>query len=196
MTILSKGCRSIASAEGLCAVILALACDLGGAGGGPSPRPLPIRPLIERVRETTDPVARGAVVYRQYGCGLCHGIDGKGEVANENSETGGKINGLTKVKEGYAEVEVAKMIREGVKQVGKKDAAGPTPPFRMPSFANHLKARQVDDLVAYLFSLYPGAGEEKRNATTETQRNGDLREKKKAGKKEQPGAGKDDWDKE
>jgi mono/diheme cytochrome c family protein len=134
---------------------LLLACDYGGRGGGPTGGPRVERELPELPTPPVDPVERGRRLYLETGCILCHGEEGKGEVENENCETGGIINGLTLVKEGYDEVELHEHIRKGVRQVGKEDENGITPPLRMPSFGAWLSPQEIDDLVAYLFSMYP-----------------------------------------
>lgn len=132
------------------------ACDLGGGGGGgASATPLPPRPIPARAPEPTDGVARGELLFKAQACRLCHGDAGAGGVANANSETGGKINGLTLVKEGYTREELVQRLRNGVPKVGRKDLAGPVPPLRMMAYGRRLSERQIGDLADYLFSLYP-----------------------------------------
>ncbi|RMG19844.1 MAG: cytochrome c [Deltaproteobacteria bacterium] len=131
-------------------------CDLGGGGGGgPSPVPRPPLPAYAPPRAPADPVARGRALFEARGCRLCHGEAGAGGVANPGSDTGGKINGLTLVKEGYTPEQLAKKIAEGVPFVGKATPDGPTPPLRMPPYGEQLSRAEIDDLVAYLISLYP-----------------------------------------
>jgi mono/diheme cytochrome c family protein len=132
------------------------ACDLGGGGGGgAAAAPLPPRPIRIEVPEPADGVARGAVLFRDQGCRLCHGEAGQGGVANRNSETGGKINGLTLVKEGYTRKQLEERLRDGVPSVGRADRNGPTPPLRMMPYGRMLSERQVSDLADYVLSLYP-----------------------------------------
>lgn len=107
------------------------------------------------------PAARGRVVYERYGCGLCHGPDGKGGFANPNAETAGEVPGVIYVAEGYTEAELRKRIRDGLAAVGRADPKGPRPPYRMPGWAGQMTDREVDDLVQYLMSLYPRSAEEK-----------------------------------
>jgi mono/diheme cytochrome c family protein len=95
--------------------------------------------------------ARGRVVYERYGCRMCHGDDGKGGFANPNAETDGKVPGITYVK----------LIRTGTPRIGLADPKGPMPPYRMPSWGDRMSAREVDDLVQYLLSLYPASAEKK-----------------------------------
>ena len=141
----------------LAAVVSSLpACDLGGGGGGgAAATPLPSRPIRIEVPEPPDGVARGEFLFRDQGCRLCHGEAGKGGVANANSETGGKINGLTLVKEGYTREELVQRLRNGVPQVGRKDRDRPVPPLRMMPYGRHLSERQIADLADYVLSLYP-----------------------------------------
>jgi mono/diheme cytochrome c family protein len=99
--------------------------------------------------------ARGAEVYASYGCGLCHGAQGAGGFANPNAETDDKVPAVLYVAEGYTRAELAHLIRAGTPRIGRHDPAGPLPPFRMPGWGDRMTDRDVDDLVAYLMSLYP-----------------------------------------
>jgi len=138
------------------AALLVVSCDMGGGGGGgPASTTLPARSAFRPESVPADPTVRGAGVFRARGCVLCHGDAGKGGVDNENSETGGKIAGLTLVKEGYTQQQLEERIRDGVPEVGRKDAAGPLPPLRMPAYGAMLSAREIGDLAAYLLALYP-----------------------------------------
>ncbi|RME48702.1 MAG: cytochrome c, partial [Deltaproteobacteria bacterium] len=135
---------------------LSTGCDLGGGGGGGPETVVPgRRPLPARATPISDPVARGKALYERMGCALCHGEEGSGGVANPNSETGGKIVGLTLVKEGYSEAELVAKIGTGVPNVGRKDPGKAPPPLRMPAYATWLSEEERHDLAAYLFSLYP-----------------------------------------
>ncbi len=107
------------------------------------------------------PAVRGRIVYERYGCGLCHGTDGKGGFANPNAETAGKVPGVIYVAEGYTEAELRKRILDGLATVGRADPKGPRPPYRMPGWASQMSGREIDDLVQYLMSLYPRSAEEK-----------------------------------
>ncbi|RMG45225.1 MAG: hypothetical protein D6719_00535, partial [Candidatus Dadabacteria bacterium] len=53
------------------------------------------------VSHALDSKERGALLFKRYGCHLCHGKNAEGGFKNPNSETGGVIGGLTKVAEGY-----------------------------------------------------------------------------------------------
>lgn len=114
-------------------------------------------PRIVHAAEQSDTNAatRGRSVYMRYGCSSCHGLDGKGGFANANAETEGKVPGVTFVAEGFTRRELRKKILEGFASVGKKDANGPRPPFRMPGWDGQMTETEVTDLVEYLWSLYP-----------------------------------------
>jgi mono/diheme cytochrome c family protein len=117
-----------------------------------SPAPQPMRtPAVAGASA----IERGRAVYAQYGCATCHGTDGKGGFPNPNSETDGKMPGLTFVAEGYTRPELRKKILDGLATIGKKDQKGPRPPFRMPGWAGQMTDAEVADLVEYLWSLYP-----------------------------------------
>jgi mono/diheme cytochrome c family protein len=117
-----------------------------------APAPVPVRaPFVAGATA----IERGRAVYLRYGCSICHGQDGKGGFANPNAETDGKVPGITFVAEGYTRPELRKKILDGLATIGKKDAKGPRPPFRMPGWAGQMSDADVADLVEYLWSLYP-----------------------------------------
>jgi mono/diheme cytochrome c family protein len=118
-----------------------------------APAPLPVRSAPASGEDTA--VARGHAVYDRYGCAGCHGADGKGGFPNLNSETEGKVPGVTFVAEGFTRGELRKKILDGFAAVGRKDANGPRPPYRMPGWAGQMSDGEVADLVEYLWSLYP-----------------------------------------
>lgn len=124
-----------------------------------APYPRPLR--LETAGEPADPAERGRLVYARFGCAMCHKADGRGGFANTNAETGGKVPGVVFVAEGYTPQELRQKIREGVRTVGRADPKGVTPPFRMPGWGDRMSARELDDLVKYLMSLYPEKEEEK-----------------------------------
>lgn len=110
----------------------------------------------------SDSAARGRQLYQAYGCALCHGADAKGGFANPNSETEGKVPGLVMVKEGYLAGELVQKILDGAPRIGKADAKGPTPPYRMPGWRDRMTRAEASDLARYLISLYPKkAGEDR-----------------------------------
>ena len=100
-------------------------------------------------------LARGRQVFLKYSCNACHGPNGEGGMNNVNSETGGKINGLTKLNETYTTEDLVARIQKGVPEVGKRDPTGPTPPLHMPAYQDLIAGQEMSDLVAYLTSLGP-----------------------------------------
>ncbi len=101
------------------------------------------------------PAARGQVLYERYGCVPCHGAEGNGGRENPNAETDGKVPGVVKVAEGYTKVELVSLLRHGTSRIGRADASGPLPPYRMPGWGDRLSDAQLQDLVEYLISLAP-----------------------------------------
>jgi mono/diheme cytochrome c family protein len=135
---------------------LLIGCDKGGAGGGgPALFALPLRPVYSPTEAPKSAVARGRDQFKAIGCPICHGDAGKGGVDNPNCITGGKINGLTLVKEGYTFEQLQKKISEGVVKVQRKDKNGQLPPFRMPVHGEFLQSSEIEALASYLLSLYP-----------------------------------------
>jgi mono/diheme cytochrome c family protein len=102
-------------------------------------------------------LVRGRQVYLKYSCNACHGQNGEGGINNLNSETGGKINGLTRLNETFTTEELVAHIQKGVPEVGKSDPTGPDPPLHMPPFQELISGQEMRDLVAYLQSLGPKA---------------------------------------
>ena len=100
---------------------------------------------------------RGRMAFVKYSCNACHGMNGSGGIKNLNAQTGGEINGLTRVNETYTRQELMDRIRNGVPNVDKADATGPDPPLRMPAYKDLIGGQELDDLAAYLFSLKPAA---------------------------------------
>ena len=132
--------------------------SLAAIGAGVHYETRAVAPAVVRVHEeaaAADAAARGKAAYQTYGCALCHGADAKGGFANANSETEGRVPGLTKVKEGYLERELVQKILEGTPRIGKADAKGPTPPYRMPGWRDRMTRAEAVDLTRYLISLYP-----------------------------------------
>lgn len=106
-------------------------------------------------------VKKGQEVFNAKGCVYCHGPNGAGGVKNNNSQ-GSEIPSLTKVSQGYSPEELKTRILGGVKEIGKEDAAGPTPPLYMPAWKGHITDEELEAVVAFLNSLAPkdAAGEE------------------------------------
>lgn len=140
-------------------ILFAVAVAATGRAYGRLPAPQSVR--VDKPPAPDTAVARGRVVYERYGCRMCHGNDGKGGFANPNAETDGKVPAVIYVKEGYTPAEIAKLIRTGNPRIGLADPKGHTPPYRMPSWDDRMSARELDDLVQYLLSLYPASAEKK-----------------------------------
>jgi cbb3-type cytochrome oxidase cytochrome c subunit len=101
------------------------------------------------------PIERGRGVYRKYGCAGCHGADGKGGVPNPNAKTAQQVPGLAFVAEGYTKDELKTRITKGQREIPALDPNRPPPPLYMPGWGSTMRDAEVDDLVAYLFSLKP-----------------------------------------
>jgi mono/diheme cytochrome c family protein len=143
-------------------VLIVVALAVAAYGVSLQTRP----PAPQTVREpaaaaAVTAVVRGRAVYGRYGCTACHGDQGAGGFANPNSETDGKVPGVTFVAEGYTKGELRKKILDGLATVGRKDPKGGRPPFRMPGWAGQMTDAEVADLVEYLFSLYPKSAGDK-----------------------------------
>lgn len=136
---------------GLLLAAVALVVVLRVDARPPEPRAVRVAPAPI----PTTAAERGRLVYARYGCGMCHGADGKGGFANANAETEGKVPGVEFVAEGYTKKEVRRLVLTGTPTIGKSDPKGPTPPYRMPGWRDRMTDPEADDLVAYLFSLYP-----------------------------------------
>lgn len=123
-------------------------------------RPYAARPARAHDAASTS-IERGRVVYRRYGCAMCHGVDGKGGFPNLNAETDGKVPAVIYVSEGYTDRELRQRLLDGTSTIGKGDPKGPRPPYRMPGWRDQMSDREVDDLVQYLHSLFPKTADEK-----------------------------------
>ena len=142
-------------------VLIAVVIGLAVYGVSLETRPPAPRTLREAASTHATSIDRGRVVYGRYGCAACHGDLGAGGFANPNSETDGKVPGVTFVAEGYTKGELRKKVLDGFATVGRKDANGPRPPYRMPGWAGQMTDTEVADLVEYLFSLYPKSAGDK-----------------------------------
>lgn len=118
----------------------------------------PAAPTIVPSRTVMPPwsaEARGRIAFERYGCRLCHGEDGKGGLANPNSQTG-KVPSLDIdfAGEGYTIAELRKLILNGVARIDRDDPKGAIPPYRMPGWAGQMSEQEVDDLIGYLQTLH------------------------------------------
>jgi mono/diheme cytochrome c family protein len=107
----------------------------------------------------TPELQRGLKIYVEFSCAACHGVGGKGGVHNFNAQSGQAVPPLNHVADGYTKPELIEKIQIGVPIAPKLDPNGPVPPLHMPGFKDILTDNQLNDLVAYLFSLKP-KGEE------------------------------------
>ena len=93
-------------------------------------------------------------VFQGYGCAACHGPEAGGGRLNPNSQSGGKVPSLVKVRQGYTKSELIQKIKKGVHS-RKLDSAGPVPPLNMPSWNELISDEELDCLATYLFHLSP-----------------------------------------
>jgi mono/diheme cytochrome c family protein len=98
---------------------------------------------------------RGLKIYEEFSCVACHGPGGKGSVHNFNAQSGQEVSPLIHVADSYTKTELIAKIQIGVPIEPKLDPNGAVPPLHMPSFKDMLTDAQLNDLVAYLFSLKP-----------------------------------------
>jgi len=108
-----------------------------------------------KLPQLLDPIERGKLVFKKYGCAGCHGRDGAGGVPNPNSKTAQQVPSLKYVADGYTKVEVKKRINDGQREITPLDAKRPPPPLYMPPWRGKIQEGELDDLVAYIFSLKP-----------------------------------------
>ena len=101
------------------------------------------------------PVDRGREVFRKYGCAGCHGPNAQGGVPNPNAKTAQQVPGLKYVADSYTKEELLKRILNGQHEITSLDPKRPAPPLYMPPWRGMIKDAELDDLVAYLFSLKP-----------------------------------------
>jgi mono/diheme cytochrome c family protein len=101
------------------------------------------------------PVERGREVFRKYGCAGCHGPGGKGGVPNPNAKTAQQVPALIHVADGYTKAELKARILNGQKEITAMDPKRPPPPLYMPAWRGTISDEELNDLVAYLFSLKP-----------------------------------------
>jgi cbb3-type cytochrome oxidase cytochrome c subunit len=102
-----------------------------------------------------NPVERGQAVYRKYGCAGCHGPDGQGGIPNPNAKTAQQVPGLKYVADSYTKDELKKRILNGQREITPLNPKLPPPPLYMPPWRGTINDAELDDLIAYLFSLMP-----------------------------------------
>jgi len=101
------------------------------------------------------PTERGKAVYKKYGCNGCHGKDGEGGIPNPNAKTAQQVPGLKYVGEGYNKQELRERILNGQREIIAMDKTKPPPPLYMPPWHGKIAEGELEDLIAYLFSLMP-----------------------------------------
>ena len=97
---------------------------------------------------------RGHRLYRETGCGLCHGPNGEGGVKNPNSDSDPpeSVPGLYDIAEGYSRKDLLRKVHIGY-QPRKKKASGPEPRLSMPAFSDVLSEDEAATIADYVFSL-------------------------------------------
>jgi mono/diheme cytochrome c family protein len=103
----------------------------------------------------TPQLKSGLKVYDEFSCAACHGPAGKGGVHNFNAQTGQEVPSLIHVADSYRKADLIAKIQNGVPVEPKLNPSGPVPPLHMPGFKELINEQQMQDLVAYLFSLKP-----------------------------------------
>ena len=106
------------------------------------------RPTVE-----TTPALRGQAVARNLGCFACHGVDGRGGVADPGARSGlvPAWDGPTVATYALDEAEVGEWIRDG-KPARLKDVdlnAGRRPLLPMPAYRGKISAAELTDLMVY-----------------------------------------------
>jgi mono/diheme cytochrome c family protein len=152
---------------------------LGFTGEEPPPEYIvPAKPESE----PKTAIERGRRIFEFWGCAGCHGRGGRGGIKNPNMK-GGEVPQLYKLAdtivndkeeadkllaliERGADLDndaaewlneyrkIKKRIIEG-KRPDKEDPGGPPPPLAMPEWREKIRGRDLDDLVAYILSLFP-----------------------------------------
>jgi mono/diheme cytochrome c family protein len=155
-----EGAHRVGVKRALVSILLVVAAGIITARMQSPPLPHVVR-LSPAGEAPSSAIERGRLVYRRYGCAMCHGVDAQGGFPNQNAETDGKVPAVIYVSEGYTDRELRLRLLDGTPTVGKADAKGPRPPYRMPGWRGQMTDQEVDDLVQYLRSLYPKSAGEK-----------------------------------
>jgi mono/diheme cytochrome c family protein/plastocyanin len=126
-------------------------------------------------------VERGRLNFLNLGCMRCHGPEGRGGIRNHNAK-GGEVPALFKLADTIVNnrqeadrllillqrggplderevwlrefFKIKKTIREG-KNPLKEDPNGPEPPLAMPAWGEKLSDKEIEELIAYIISLFP-----------------------------------------
>lgn len=103
-------------------------------------------------------IQAGKSAFIRFGCVGCHGQDAKGGIPNPNSQ-GGEVPSLIYVADSYTKHEVSQIIKLG-KVPPSADPSKPAPPLYMPPWKSILTDEDIQNIVAYLWSLKPEEAEE------------------------------------
>ena len=110
--------------------------------------------LLHRMRKAeTTPALRGQAVARDLGCFACHGVDGRGGVADPGARNGlvPGWDGPTVATYALNDAEVVEWIRDG-KPARLKDVdinAGRKPLLPMPAYRGKISDQELADLMVY-----------------------------------------------
>jgi mono/diheme cytochrome c family protein len=99
------------------------------------------------------PIKRGEAIYNRVGCVSCHGAHGKGGYRN-NNVVGNQIPSVHLVRDGFTREELRERIAQG-RRPEPANPALPAPLIEMPAWGKYLTEDEMEDLIAYLYSLRP-----------------------------------------
>src|ERR1035437_4620368 len=102
-----------------------------------------------------NPVERGKLAFKKYGCAGCHGRDGAGGVPNPNAKTAQQVPSLKYVADSYTKAELKKQVLNGQREIVAMDPKLPPPPLYMPPWRGKISESELNDLIEYLLSLFP-----------------------------------------
>ncbi len=102
----------------------------------------------ERELENMPPVQLGELVFKQFGCGACHSIDGTPNTGPTLKGVWGKTETLT---DGRQVVVDENYVRKSVLEPMADIVQGYPP--QMPSFKGQISDKKLDGLIAYIKSL-------------------------------------------
>jgi mono/diheme cytochrome c family protein len=110
--------------------------------------------MVTSWRETyaATPEVRGRAVYLKYGCGGCHGPDGKGGVPNPNADPDEAVPPVMSDPD-MADIFIESYILEGIMDIAKLDPDGPAPPIYMPPWEGVISETEIADLISYLRTI-------------------------------------------
>ncbi len=97
----------------------------------------------------------GKKLYEKFSCLACHGTDGVRSAANFNAQTNEQVPPVAFVAASFTKEQLKKKILKGVSQSEKLNSDGPTPPLSMPAYEGLINSSEMEDIIAYLYSLQP-----------------------------------------